>query len=130
MKKKILYATLLIVVAAVALYRYAYQDHRDISSEKATYVITIPELEKEFETNDSLALLKYQDQTIELTAQVTIIDLENNALILDKKVFATFSDSLSKSIISGKKISIKGRFLGYDELLQEFKIDQSSIITN
>jgi hypothetical protein len=65
-----------------------------------------------------------------LTAQVTIIDLENNALILDKKVFATFSDSLSKSIISGKKISIKGRFLGYDELLQEFKIDQSSIITN
>lgn len=128
MKKKLLYGILIVLLVAIALYRYTYQEHRDISNEKATFTVSIPELEKEFVTNDSLAIAKYQDQTIELTAQITAVDIENKAIILDNKVFATFSDSLPKAIISGKKIKIKARFLGYDELLEEFKMDQSSII--
>lgn len=128
MKKKLLYGILIVLLVAIALYRYTYQEHRDISNEKATFTVSIPELEKEFVTNDSLAIAKYQDQTIELTAQITAVDIENKAIILDSKVFATFSDSLPKAIISGKKIKIKARFLGYDELLEEFKMDQSSII--
>ncbi|WP_140485463.1 OB-fold protein [Flavobacterium sp. GSA192] len=128
MNKKIRYGILILLVAAIAIYNYTYQEHRDISSEKATYTISIPTLKKEFATNDSLAFAKYQDQTIELTAKITTIDTENKAVILDNKVFATFNDSLPKDIVSGKKIKIKGRFLGYDELLEEFKIDQSSII--
>ena len=128
MKKKIPYGILIVLVAAIALYRYTYQEHRDISSEKASYKVSILELEKEFATNDSLALAKYQDQTIELMSKVTAVDIENKAIILDNKVFATFNDSLPKAIISGKKINIKGRFLGYDELLEEFKMDQCSII--
>lgn len=128
MKKKIRYGILIVLVATIAMYLYTYKEHRDISSEKATYTVSTPELEKEFATNDSLALAKYQDQTIELEAKITAVDIENKAIILDSKVFATFNDSLPKNIISGKKINIKGRFLGYDELLEEFKMDQCSII--
>ena len=128
MNKKIGYGILILLVAAIAIYRYTYQDHRDISSEKATYVVSIPELKKEFASNDSLAFAKYQDQTIELTAKITAVDLENKAAVLDNSVFATFNDSLPKDIVSGKTQKIKGRFLGYDELLEEFKMDQSSII--
>jgi hypothetical protein len=128
MNKKIGYGILILLVAAIAIYRYTYQDHRDISSEKATYVVSITELKKEFASNDSLAFAKYQDQTIELTAKITAVDVENKALVLDNTVFATFNDSLAKDIVSGKTLKIKGRFLGYDELLEEFKMDQSSII--
>lgn len=128
MNKKSGYGILILLVATIAIYRYTYQDHRDIRSEKATYVVSIPELKKEFASNDSLAFAKYQDQTIELTAKITAVDTENKAFILDNKVFATFNDSLPKDIVSGKILKIKGRFLGYDELLEEFKMDQSSII--
>lgn len=128
MKKKILIGILISVVIALVFYGYIYQSHRDISTEAATYSISIPELEKEFIANDSLALVKYQDQTIELTAQITAVDIENKAIILDNKVFATFEESLPENIISGKTATIKGRFLGYDDLLEEFKLDQSSII--
>lgn len=128
MNKKIGYGILILLVAAIAIYNYTYQEHRDISSEKATYVTTIPALEKEFASNDSLAFAKYQDQTIELTAKITAVDVENKAVNLDNKVFASFNDSLPKDIVSGKTLKIKGRFLGYDELLGEFKMDQSSII--
>lgn len=128
MNKKILFGILILLITAIAIYRYTYQDHRDISNEKATYTLTIAVLEKEFAENDSLASAKYQDQTIEVTAKITAIDIENKAIILDNKLFASFNNSLSKDISSGKKITIKGRFLGYDELLEEFKMDQSSII--
>lgn len=128
MKKKILIGILISVVIAIVFYGYIYQSHRDISTEAATYSISIPELEKEFIANDSLALVKYQDQTIELTAQITAVDIENKAIILDNKVFATFQESLPENIISGKMATIKGRFLGYDDLLEEFKLDQSSVI--
>ncbi|MFL9830110.1 hypothetical protein ABS764_04525 [Flavobacterium sp. ST-87] len=128
MKKKILIGILISAVIVIVFYGYIYQSHRDISTEAATYSISIPELEKEFTTNDSLALLKYQDQTIELKAQITAVDIENKAIILDNKVFATFNESLPENILPGKTIIIKGRFLGYDDLLEEFKLDQSSVI--
>ncbi|MDX6180901.1 hypothetical protein SGQ44_01955 [Flavobacterium sp. Fl-77] len=128
MKKKIFIGTLIVLTTAAAVYFYTYQDHRNISTEKASYVMSISDLEQEFAKNDSLALLKYQDKTIELTAQVTAVENEDKALILEQKLLATFNDSVPENIIAGEKISIKGRFLGYDELLNEFKMDQSSII--
>lgn len=127
MNKKILFGILILLITAIAIYRYTYQDHRNISTEKATYTLTIAVLEKEFAANDSLASAKYQDQTIALSAQVTKVDFENKAVILSHKLYAVF-DSLPKNIVPGKFIKIKGRFLGYDELIGEFKMDQSSII--
>lgn len=127
MNKKILFGILILLIAGIVIYRYTYQDHRNISSEKATYILTIAVLEKEFAANDSLASSKYQDQTIALTAQITEVDFENKAVILNQKLYAVF-DSLPKNIIHGKTLKIKGRFLGYDELLEEFKMDQCTIV--
>lgn len=128
MKRKILYGILIVLLICFFAYRYIYKSHRDISTETATYVISIPELEKEFALNDSLASIKYQDQTIEITAPITAIDTTSKGIVLDEKVFATFNDSLPKDITTGTMLKIKARFLGYDELLEEFKVDQSSII--
>lgn len=128
MTKKILIAIALFLLIGISVYRYTYKGHRNIESETADYVVTVSGLEKEFTSNDSLAYLKYQDKTIELTAQVTTIDTTGNGIVLGGKIFATFKNRLPKDVTSGKMLKIKGRFLGYDELLQEFKIDQSSIV--
>jgi hypothetical protein len=128
MKKKILIGISISLAIASSVYLYTYKGHRDISSETADYVVSISGLEKEFSSNGALAYTKYQDKTIELTAQITVIDIESDGIVLDDKVFATFKSSLPKNIVSGKIIKIKGRFLGYDELLEVFKIDQCSLI--
>jgi len=128
MKKKILITTSLFLLIGISVYLYSYKGHRDVESETADYVVTAYGLEKEFALNDSLAYIKYQDKTIELTAQVTNIDTSSNGIVIGEKIFATFKDPLPKDIVTGKMLKIKGRFLGYDELLQEFKIDQSSVV--
>lgn len=127
MTKKILLGLSLLLAIASSVYLYTYKGHRDISSETADYVVTISELKKEFTSNGSLAYAKYQDKTIELTAQITTIDGESIGVVLEDKVFATFKDSLPKNIAKGKTLKIKGRFLGYDELLEIFKMDQCSV---
>lgn len=127
MRKKILITISLFLITGIAIYLYSYKNHRDIESETADYVVTVDGLEKEFTSNDSLATLKYQGKIIELSALVTIIDVETKSIVIGEKIFATFKDSLPKGITIGKELKIKGRFLGYDELLQEFKIDQSSV---
>jgi hypothetical protein len=127
MIKKTLLVFSFTLAIVCSVYFYTYKAHRDIASEKADYVVTIAGLEREFESNDRLASAKYQDKTIELTATVSVIDLSSKGILLGEKVFATFKYDLPKNIVSGKKLKIKGRFLGYDDLLGEFKIDQSSV---
>jgi hypothetical protein len=127
MKKKLLLGMSLTLAIASLGYLYSYKAHRDISSEKVDYVVTISGLEKEFTSNEKQAYTKYQNKIIELTASISAIDVASKGIVLGEKVFVTFKDSLPKKIASGKILKIKGRFLGYDELLGEFKIDQSSV---
>ncbi|WP_395062002.1 hypothetical protein [Flavobacterium sp.] len=129
MKKKIvLIAFIIIVAGATSIYFYAYKDHRDIARESADYVVSVSQMQTEFSTNDSLSYNKYQDKTIEISGKITAIDIESRGITVDEKLFATFKNALPKEISNGQLVKIKGRFLGYDDLLEEFKIDQTTII--
>lgn len=127
MKIKLLLGIALVLIVSIALYFYTFQGHRTISSETAIYTVSVAELEKEFAENSTLAYNKYQDQTIKITATVTALDTENSSITLNNKVNATFRHRLPQNINLNKTLTIKGRFLGYDELLEEFRIDQCSI---
>lgn len=128
MKKKLLYLFLIIAVAAVSLYLYIYKDHRNIATETADFSITVSSLKQEFVANDSIATAKYQDKTIQIAGMLTNIDAENKSITVDEKLFATFTQNLPKELSVNKPIKIKGRFLGYDDLLEEFKMDQTAIV--
>jgi hypothetical protein len=128
MIKKILIVIPLFLITGISIYLYSYRGHRNIASETADYTVTVKGLEKEFTFNDSLATVKYQDKTIEVIAIVTAVEPAGKGIVIGEKIFVTFKDSLPKDIAIGRMLKIKGRFLGYDELLQEFKIDQSSLV--
>ena len=128
MKNKIGILILVTVILALFIYFYAYKNHRDISSEKSDYTLTVEKLQSEFTTNDSLANSKFQDKTIEISGLITQIDIESKGIVIDDKLSGTFKDKLPSDLVKGVQIKVKGRFIGYDELLEEFKIDQISVI--
>lgn len=127
MKKKIMIALALLAVIGVGLYFYMYKDHRDIATESADYVLTVPELQKQFSVNGDAANKKYADKTIEVLGKITAVDPATHSLTLDEKLSAVLTDSVMNGIALQQKIKIKGRFVGYDDLLEEFKVDQVSI---
>ena len=117
---------IIIILLGFAGYKYVYQSHRDIKSEKAEFAVTSNELIEAFTTNPSGSEKIYLNKTIEVTGSVSASAVLS--ITLDDKIFCQFSDSLEFQPESGKTIKIKGRFIGYDDLLEEIKLDQSNII--
>ena len=128
MKKKILIAGILIIgLLSIGIYFYIYQEHRDISAEDANFSLTVKDLQGEFTADAVGANAKYLDKTIEVSGLVTSIDMANHSIVLDEKLSAVFKDSVLGGIKLQNSIIVKGRFLGYDDLLEELKLDEASL---
>ncbi len=125
--KKIIISVVILVAIGFAGYKYVYREHRDISAEDAEFTLTAAKLQGEFTTNDSLANSKYADKTIEVAGKITSIDAAANTIVIDGKLSATLKDKVS-GLQQNSPVKVKGRFVGYDDLLEEFKMDQTTII--
>jgi hypothetical protein len=128
MKKKILViGVLLLVGLSVGLYFYMYKDRRDVSTEEAQYSVTVLDLKSQFIKDLAGSNTKYLDKAIEVSGIVTSIDTAGHSVVLDEKLSAVFLDSTLAGVALQKSVRIKGRFLGYDDLLEELKIDDASL---
>ncbi len=124
MKKqtKLLIAIVLLILAAYFAYNYMYQDHRDIKMEEAKISVSASELVVFFKDNKSEEIL---NNTVQVSGEVTEIDLKS--ITLDDSVLCSF-DTEVQGVNLKDKITIKGRCIGYDDLFEIAKLDQSTII--
>ena len=125
MKKRRFTILALLLIIAVGLYKYIYQNHRNIEAEKSAFIISSNQLSDDITNNVSIAETKYLNKTIEVTGIIS--DLENNSTTLNQKVFCQFTEQLN-NINTDEYLKIKGRVIGYDDLLEQVKLDQCHII--
>jgi tRNA_anti-like len=98
---------------------------RDIASEKSDFQADSKTISAAFVSNIDLANKKYLDKVIEISGSVTAI--KDTIVTIDNNVICTFKIA-NKSIQKDKKITIKGRFVGYDDLMTELKLDNCFLI--
>jgi len=127
MKKKLLIVCFFVIISTVLIYNYVYKSHRDISNEKESFAISVIDLKNDYRKNDSLANAKYLDKTIVIYGKITSLDLANRILSVDTSLSAILKES-GVSLNLNDSIKLKGRFIGYDDLLEEFKMDECSVI--
>jgi len=62
----------------------------------------------------------------------TIKEISSNMIILDGNTVCSFNpaQTIDPKLKLADKISIKGRCLGYDDLLEEVRIDNCSLMQN
>ena len=127
-KKKILISGLIIAsVVTLLVYNYVFNSkHRNIAEEKATVVLTANELHTDFSKNESLATTNYLDKVVKTTGEITAV--EGNDVVLNDGVQVSFNAVNAKTHKEGATVTIKGRCVGYDELLELVKIDQATLI--
>ena len=123
MKKKILILLGILGIGAIIGYNYIYKDHRNISNETAKYSVAASNLVQDFSKDASVAQQKYLNQTIEVTGTITAKD--TNSVTLDDAVFCSLSNPVKVAL--NRTITIKGRFIGFDDLLEEVTLDQCTI---
>ncbi|MFB1027888.1 MAG: hypothetical protein QMC27_08085 [Flavobacteriaceae bacterium] len=124
MKKKILLFVFTLCLFFLG-YNYLFPDHRTINQEEALFNVEASILFDEFIDNSKQAEYKYLNQTITVSGVITSFNTEN--IMINNKIFCKFDNIVNKININDS-IVVKGRCIGYDELLEEIKLDQCSIV--
>lgn len=128
MMKKGIVLVLIVLVVGFGIYKYLYQGHRDIAAEEANFTTTVQDIYTSFNENDSLANAKYLDKTIALRGKISNIDFVNKIITVDEKLSALFTDKLPVNIKIQDSINLKGRLVGFDDLLEEIQLDQCTVV--
>lgn len=123
LRKLIILITLIVI--AFFVYQYIYQDHRDINTEKPEFTLSSDDLILQFSKNTSEAEAKFLNKTIEVSGLVS--EVNNQNLVISNTIFCQFSNPITSPIDINTPINIKGRCIGYDDLLEEIKLDQCTI---
>ncbi len=125
MIKKI-FILFIVIVSLVLGYNYIYKAGRNIAKEEPLFKTNSVTLKKEFTKNQDSIIKKYLDKTIQVSGRLTAISKNN--IVMDNFIAAELIDK-SLLITKGDMLIIKGRVIGYDDLLGEFKLDQGTIIS-
>ena len=123
-KSVLLLVVFCVIVLGRAVYKYVYHEHVNVEEARADYVISAHDLAAEFSQNQEKASKKYLEAIVTVVGVISEIDSEG--ILLNDAVFCYFSEVIPAQ--QAKEVHIKGRCIGYDELLEVVKIDQCSFV--
>lgn len=123
-RSKIVLIGLALVLLGVFIgYKIIYKPHPTIESQSSDFVGRAELLKSEI-ANDAE---KWQNAIVEVEGKITSLDA--NGGVLNETIFCQFKTAETSAQLSeGKAVKVKGRFIGYDDLLEEIKLDQCIIL--
>ena len=122
-KTKILIIVLLVgLVAVFVAYKIAYKPHPETEDQEVAFKgeATV------FQEQVSADATNWQNRYVELTGEATGKD--DHGIMINGSVYCQFNKlDLITGVSEGSAVTIKGRFIGYDDLLEEIKLDKCII---
>jgi recombinational DNA repair protein RecT len=123
--KKIIILVFVCFIGGYFGYKYIMTvGERNLETEKSAFVVSWSTIYDEFAKNTELATSKYLNKAIEISGKVTAS--ENSLVTLNGKISCLLETN--EKVDLNTSIVIKGRVTGYDDLLEELKLDQCIII--
>jgi len=114
-----------IVIAFFSARYYAYHGgKRDVQSEQAAFTMKTKDILAAFTTNEAEANKKYLEKPVSVSGIITSI--KDKEVLLDEIVVCNFLTA-DTTLKVGQTISVKGRVVGYDDLMGNVNLDQCSI---
>jgi len=128
MKRKIVLTTLALCVLGVFGYSYVwYGGARNVANEEAAFTVPSKSIIEEFGSNIEKSNTKYLEKAIAIKGNVTKVTQKQ--IIIDNTIICDLKES-DPSIKKGQLLTLKGRVVGYDDLMGELKLDQCLVINN
>lgn len=100
---------------------------RNLTSEKTNFTVASSSITSEFITNIETANKKYLEKAVAIKGKITASNAKD--VVLDENIICRFKNQ-DLSIKNGQSITVKGRIVGYDDLMGELKLDQCFVIKN
>lgn len=127
MGKKLKIILIFSVTLIIGFLSYSYLmtgGARDLEKETSDFNVSASDVFAEFSANAEMATTKYLNKAVEITGKVTNVNA--NVITLDGKVSCQLQ--VSKQVVLNSQLKIKGRVTGYDDLIEELKLDQCLIV--
>jgi hypothetical protein len=126
--KKIGIIFLLTLLVGFSVFYYVFHfGTRDLATEEALFTVTSKNITAEFASNVAGATKKYSDKAIAVSGIVTAVT--DSIVTIDNTIICNFK-SPDTTIKNEQTITVKGRLVGFDELMGELKLDQCTINKN
>lgn len=107
--------------AAIFYKKVLYKEHEKIEEKAVFFSGSSEELKSKVASNPN----ELVNKTVEIRGEVS--GIENQNIILASSIFCQLKDSLNE-VKTGQNLVIKARYIGYDDLMEEIKLDQCIII--
>jgi hypothetical protein len=124
MKKSRIIALVLLLAVVVGVSAFNYVMHgggRNLLKEETNFWVSSDALAKEFSSNTTMANTKYLEKAVAVKGIVA--EVNNNVITLDNGIVCTLQTTTT-AIKKDQVVTIKGRVVGYDDLMGEIKLDQ------
>jgi len=130
-KKKMKYIIIGLMAFALAsaglIYNLVFNaEHRQIATETTEFTLPAEDLQFHFANDETKATNQFIDKVVETQGVVT--EIAANYIILENRVQVDFLNGVEEGTTKGDIINIKGRCVGFDELLLLVKIDQATTV--
>lgn len=129
-KKAKLIILIPIVIGLFGFFAYNYVMYggaRNLATEETIFAVTSSSITSEFITNIEKANEKYLEKAITIKGKITASS--RNDVILDGVIICSCNNQVLP-IKTEETVTIKGRVVGYDDLMGELKLDQCFVIKN
>lgn len=113
----------IVSIAFISIYKFAYKPHKNIEELTVNYKGSSKIFYSKMIKNPTIWLNKI----VELSGKITALD--TLGLVLNENIFCQFKKSIHTLEIN-QNVTIKGQIIGYDDLLDELKINQCIIKNN
>ena len=127
-KNKIIVISFLVVMFGIGVYtfyNYVFSEPTKVINIASEFIGQSDEFKYLF-TED---LEGWSNKVIEIKG--TITGINDNGVLLDENIYCQFDQNTDlPSIAVNKEVVIKGKVVGFDELLMEIKLNQCTIIQN
>ena len=115
--KWLLICLFVISIGIYITYNKMYKPHLSIEQEVTNYIGTTSQFINQGKTDFNF----WNDKTVELIGNITSIN--KNGVTLNNIIYCQFRDKIDLSKLkTNELITLKGIVIGYDELLEEFKL--------
>lgn len=120
--KIILSSLLLLSVIGYFGFNYlVYGGARNVENEKTDFTSTSTDILNEYTSNVDKANIKYLEKAVALNGLISSIS--ETEIILDQTIICSLKNA-EPTLKVGDKVTIKGRVVGFDDLMGELKLDQ------
>lgn len=124
MKKSRILISLLVVGLIGGGLGYNYVMHgggRDLSSETASFTVSSKDIALEFTNNTDAANKKYLEKAVAIHGVIT--SAKPLEIIIDNTIICKLKEP-NNTFKKDQVITVKGRVVGYDDLMGEIQLDQ------